>query len=53
MGRYRNMYQFKYVGCVVDELGTDGAKYYRKVAGAIRSLVNAMRLQLECARMLH
>ena len=43
----------------MDELGTDGAEFSRKVAsgrrvaGAIRSLVNARDLQLECARVLH
>ena len=41
------------------ESGTDGAEYSmkvmngRRVAGAIRSLVNAMDLQLECARVSH
>ena len=45
------------MGCVLDESGTDGAECSRKVAsvrrvaGAIRSLVNT--LQLECARVLH
>ena len=39
--------------CVMDESGTDGAEFRmkvaseRKVAGAIRSLVNARSLQLE------
>ena len=43
------------LGCVLDETVTDGAKCSRKeesgrrVAGSIRSLVNAMDLQLECA----
>ena len=43
----------------MDESGTDGAECNRKVAsgrrvaGAIRSLVNARDLQLECARVLH
>ena len=51
--------EFKYLGCVLDELDTDGAVCSRKVtsgrrvAGAIRSLVNARNLQLECARILH
>ena len=41
------------------ESGTDGAECnmkvasVRRVAGAIRSLVNARHLQLECARVLH
>ena len=45
---------FKYLGCVLDESGTDEAEFSRKVvsvrrvAGAIRSLVNA-----ECAMVLH
>ena len=49
----------KYLGCALDESGTDVAKYCRKVvsgrkdAGAIRSLGNARGLQLECARVLH
>ena len=44
--------EFKYLGCVLDELGTDEAECSRKVvsgrrvAGAIRSLVNARNLQL-------
>ena len=43
----------------MDESGTDRAEYSRKLlsgrraAGAIRSLVNARDLQLECARVLH
>ena len=51
--------EFKYLGCVLDESGTDGAEYSRKmvsgrrVAGAIRSLVNTRSLQLECAIGLH
>ena len=42
----------------MDESGTDIAKFHgkvvswRKVAGAIRDLVNALGLQLECARVL-
>ena len=45
--------EFKYLGCVLDELGTDGVECSRKVAsgrraaGAIRSLVNARDLQLQ------
>ena len=47
--------EFKNLGCVLDESGTDGAECSRKVgsgrmvAGAIRSLVNARNLQLEFA----
>ena len=50
---------FKYLGCVLDESGTDGAECSRKaaserrVAVAIRSLVNARSLQFECARVLY
>ena len=41
------MSEFKYLWCVLDELGTDVAKVHmkevsgRKVAGGIKSLVNA------------
>ena len=51
--------EFKYLGCVLDESGTDGEECSRKVAsgrrvaGPIRSLVNARDLQLECARVVH
>ena len=52
--------EFKYLRCVLDtDIGTAGAKYYRKVVskrkvvGAIRFLVNTWGLQLECARVLH
>ena len=51
--------EFKYFGCVLDESGTDETECIRKlasgrrVAGAIRSLVIARSLQLECARVLH
>ena len=51
--------EFKYLGCVLDKSGTDEAECSRKVvsgrrvAGAIRSLVNARSLQLQCARVLH
>ena len=47
--------EFKYLGCVLDKHGTDGAECSRKVvsgkmvAGAIRSLVSARDLQLEYA----
>ena len=43
----------------MDESGTDEAEFrrkvvsWRRVAGAIRSLVNARNLQLECTRVLH
>ena len=51
--------EFKYLVCVLDEYGTDGAECSRKVArgkrvpGAIRSLVNGKDVQLECARFLY
>ena len=47
------------MGCVLEDSGTDEAECSRKVvsgrrvAGTIRSLVNAWSLQLECARVLH
>ena len=50
--------EFKYLGCVLDESGTNEAECSRKVAsgrrvaGAIRSQ-NFRSLQLECARVLH
>ena len=50
--------EFKYLRCVLNESGTDEAECsrkmpsWRRVAGAIRSLVNAMNLQLECTRVL-
>ena len=51
--------KFKYLGCVLDESGADGAECSRKVASGrrmadtIRYLVNARNLQTECARVLH
>ena len=48
-----NVSEFKYLGCVLDESGTAEAECNRKVSGAIRSLVNAKSLQLECASILH
>ena len=45
--RLEHVFEFKYLGCVLDESGTDKAEYSRKVpngkkvAAAIRSLVNA------------
>ena len=50
--------ELKYLGCVLGESGTDEADCSRKVAsgrkvaGAIRSLVNVRDLQLEYARAL-
>ena len=57
--RLGHVSEFKYLGCVLDESGTDEAEYSRKVAcgkmvvGAIRSLVNTTSLQFERARVLH
>ena len=51
--------EFKYLRCILNESGTEGAgcsrkvMSWRRVAGAISSLVNARGLQLECARVLH
>src|SRR5678815_3157944 len=51
--------EFKYLGYMLDEKGKDDAECSRKVvngrkvAGAIKSLVNAKGLSLECARVLH
>ena len=48
--------EFKYLGWVLDKSGTDETECSRKVesgsriAGVIRSLVNARSLQLQCAR---
>ena len=59
MIRLEHVSEFKYLWCILDESGTCGAECSRKVAsgrkvaGAIRSLVNARDLQLECARVLH
>ena len=50
--------EFKYLGCVLDESGTDVVECSRRAAsgrreaGAIRSLVNAKDLKLQCARVL-
>ena len=49
----------KYLKCVLDESGTYEAERRRevasgrRVAGTIRSLINAKNLQLECGRILH
>ena len=53
--RLEHVSEFKYLGCVLDQSGTDGAECRRKatsgrrVTGAIRYLVNARNLLLECA----
>ena len=57
--RLKRLSEFKYLGCVVDESATDGARCLRKVvsgrkvAGVVRSFVNVRRLQCECARVVH
>ena len=57
--RLEHVSELNYLGCVLDELGIDGAECSRKgasgrkVAVAFRSLVNAKDLQLQCARVLH
>ena len=59
MGCNLSMCQFKYLGCILDESGTDDAECHRmvgsrrKVTGAIRSLVNDRGLQLEYEKVLH
>ena len=53
--RLEHVSEFKYLGRVLDESGTDGAECSRKVAsgrrvpGVVKSLVNARDLQVECA----
>ena len=53
--RLEHVSEFKYLGYVMDESGTDGSECSRKVAsgmrvvGVIRSLVNAWNLQFQCA----
>ena len=53
--RLDHVSEFKYLGCVLDVSGTDGAECSRKmvsgrrVTGAIRFLVNARDSQHECA----
>ena len=51
--RLEDFSQFKYLGCVLDESGTDEAECSRKVADAIWSPVNARDFQTDCARILH
>ena len=55
----KHVSEFKYLGCILDESGTEWAECSKEVAsgmrvvGAIRSVVNAKDLQLENARVLH
>ena len=57
--RFEQVPEFRYLGCVLDESGTDVAECRRKgasgrrVAGAIKSMVNIRGLRRECARVLH
>ena len=57
--RLEHVSEFKYMGCVLDESGTDEAKCTRnlasgrRVTNAIRFLVNATDLQIEWTRVLH
>ena len=44
--------EFKYLGCVLDESGTDEAESSKKVASGKRVEGAIRRLQLECARVL-
>ena len=53
--RLDHISEFKYLGYVLEKSGSEGAECSRKgasgrrVAGALRSLVNARDLQCECA----
>ena len=55
----KNVSELKYLGCVLNESGTDEVECRRKAANGrrvgsvIRSLVNVRGLQLECARVFH
>ena len=57
--RLEQVSEFKYFGCTLNESGAEVSECCRKIvsvwkiAGAIRSLVNAMGLQLQCERVLH
>ena len=44
--RLEHISEFRYLGCVLAEADKNGAECIRKVAGAIRSLVNARDLQI-------
>ena len=45
----KHVLDFKYLRCVLEESDKNGAEFSSKVAGAIRSLVNARDFELECA----
>ena len=57
--RLEHVSEFIYLGCFLDESGTDEAEGHnkvvsgRRVAGAIRFLVNVKGLKLECTRLLN
>ena len=57
--RLEHVSEFKYPRCGLEESSTDEAECSRnlvsgrRVAGALRSLVNARRMQLECGSVLH
>ena len=57
--RLEHVSELKYLGCVLDESYKEKEECSRKVAsgrrvaGTIRTLVNAMSVQPECARVLH
>ena len=61
MGRKRldHVSEFKYLGCVLDEIGSDDAECRKKmgnrmkIASVISSMANARGLQLDFERMLH
>ena len=58
--RLERVSEFKYFRCILDESGTGEAESCRRkvasgrrIAGAIRSLVNGRSLQLKCAKVLY
>ena len=55
--RLEHWSEFKYLGCVLNESGTDGEHWKvasgSRAAGVIRSPANARGLQVQCARVLH
>ena len=50
MGHNCSNSEFKYLGSVLDESGSEDAKCHRKATSTIKSLVNARGLHLECMR---
>ena len=53
--RLEHVSEFKYLGCVLDELCTDQAECSRKMAsgGRVAAAIDAKSLQLECDSVLH